>query len=125
MSFKHCMYHHTSFFMIHYVLRYLLADEEESPFVDPGWYKTFARESFSNNIDYHKFEDTYKSRGFHRVKGEQPPDWNAFLSFSSSPDLSDLRDVLVLSKDEISKYGHQRDDLILQCTYNEQICNMR
>ena len=59
------------------------------------------------------------------MKGDDPPDWYNFVSFSSSPDLSDLRDVLVLSKDEIAKYGLQRDDLILQCTYNEQMCNMR
>ena len=67
----------------------------------------------------------YRSRGFHRVKGGDPPDWNTFVSFSSSPDLSDLRDALVLSKDEIANYGHQRDDLILQCTYDGQKCNMR
>ena len=67
----------------------------------------------------------YTSRGFHRVKGEDPPDWNTFVSFSSSPDLSDLRGALVLSRDEIANYGHQRDDLILECTYDNQKCNMR
>ena len=71
------------------------------------------------------FKDVYRSRGFHRVKGEHPPDWNTFVSFSSSPDFSDLRDVLVLSSDEIAEYSHQKEDLILQCTFDEQECDLR
>ncbi|XP_072029321.1 uncharacterized protein [Amphiura filiformis] len=99
---------------------------EESPFVD-DWYSRYILESFPTNIDYEelatKFEESnYKSRGFHRVKGENPPDWNTFVSFSSTADFSDLEDVLQLTGDEIAKYGHQGEDLILQCTYNEQQC---
>ena len=67
-------------------------------------------------------ENVYRSRGFHRVKGEHPPDWNTFVSFSSSPDFSDLRDVFALSSEEIADYGHQEEDFILQCTYNELNC---
>ena len=83
----------------------------------------------SRDITFQKraefIEEDYQSRGFHRVKGEDPPDWNSFLSFSSKPDFSDLRDVLKLDRDEIAEYGHQKEDLILQCTYNDQQCNMR
>ena len=102
---------------------------EKSPFVD-GWYQKYALESFPTDKNYGKLakrfeEDIYQNRGFHRVKGEDPPDWNTFVSFSSRPDFSDLRDVLVLSSDEIAEYGHQVEDLILQCTYNEQNCHLR
>ncbi|XP_072025218.1 uncharacterized protein [Amphiura filiformis] len=98
---------------------------EENPLVD-GWYSRYTLESFPTNIDYEEMATkfNYKSRGFHRVKGEDPPDWNTFVSFSSTADFSDLEDVLQLTGDEIAKYGHQDEDLILQCTYNEQECNI-
>ncbi|XP_072016191.1 uncharacterized protein [Amphiura filiformis] len=101
---------------------------EEFTFVD-GWYSRYTLESFPTNIDYEematKFKDVnYQSRGFGRVKGDNPPDWNTFISFSSTADFSDLHDVLLLTGDEIANYGHQEEDLILQCTYNEQQCNI-
>ena len=81
-------------------------------------------------IDYEEMaktfqENIYQRRGFERVKGEDPPDWNSFISFSSTADFRELKDVLLLDGDEIAEYGHQRDDLILQCTYNQQKCNIR
>ena len=109
-------------------LFFFLLATEESPFTE-DWHLQFTLESFPTDIDYQVlaklFEEAYQSRGFHRVKGEDPPDWNTFVSFSSSPDFSDLRDVLVLDSEEIAKYGHQKENLILQCTYNEQKCNIR
>ncbi|XP_072050778.1 uncharacterized protein [Amphiura filiformis] len=56
---------------------------EESPFVK-DWYLRYNWESFPTNIDYEamslKFEEeVYQPRGFHRVKGENPPDWNSFF----------------------------------------------
>ncbi|XP_072051436.1 uncharacterized protein [Amphiura filiformis] len=98
-----------------------------SPFVE-DWYLRYQLESFPTDIDYKdlalKFNETvYQPHVFHRVKGEIPPDWNSFLSFSSTADFSDLNDVLGLTADEIVRYGHQTEDLILECTYNEQNCS--
>ena len=102
---------------------------EENPFGE-RWYQKYALESFPTDLNFAYLakafeENIYMERGFHRVKGEDPPDWNTFVSFSSRPDFSDLRDVLVLRSDEIAEYGHQAEDLILQCTYNEQTCHLR
>ena len=114
--------------MYNYLFLHFLLASEESVFVE-DWYKQYELQSFPTDINYDKmaeeFEDVYQSRGFHRVKGEHPPDWNTFVSFSSSADFSDLRDVLVLNSDEIAEYSHQKEDLILQCTFNEQECDLR
>ncbi|XP_070545383.1 uncharacterized protein [Ptychodera flava] len=66
----------------------------------------------------------YRDNGFSGVvKGEVPPDWYGFKTFSSTPDYSDLRSVLKLTGEEIAKYGHQAEDFILQCTYDEKTCS--
>ncbi|XP_070554900.1 degenerin unc-8-like [Ptychodera flava] len=66
----------------------------------------------------------YKDNGFSGVvKGEVPPDWYGFKTFSSTPDYSDLRRVLKLTREEIAIYGHQAEDFILQCTYDEKSCS--
>ena len=101
---------------------------EKYPFFQ-DWHLEFSK-SLPTNYDVEEmalfFErNVYKKRGFHRVKGQDPPDWNAFLSFSSRPDFSDLADVLILDDEEIAKFGHLDDGLILQCTFNEQNCNIR
>ncbi|XP_070545601.1 acid-sensing ion channel 2-like [Ptychodera flava] len=66
--------------------------------------------------------DYYHDNGFASVKAEVPPDWYGFKTFSSTPDYSDLQSVLKLSRDELRRYGHQREDFVLQCTYNEEDC---
>ena len=106
----------------------MASEIEESPFVE-DWYLKFSK-SITTDYDIkevalHFKETEYKKRGFQRVKGENPPDWNSFLSFSSRPDFSDLADVLILDDEEIAEYGHQMDDMILQCTFNELECNTR
>ncbi|XP_070576184.1 uncharacterized protein [Ptychodera flava] len=77
-----------------------------------------------NKYDYFK-NSYYKDRGFDRVKGENPPDWNGFLTFSSTPDYSDLEKVLKLQAEDIETLGHQADDLILMCTFNQEKCTPR
>ena len=105
-----------------------MAVTDDSPFVE-DWYLKFSA-SLSTDYDFKEMarrfkENIFKERGFHRVKGEEPPDWNTFVSFSSRPDFSDLSDVFILQDPEIEEYGHQVDEMILQCTYNEQECNRR
>ncbi|XP_077869753.1 uncharacterized protein LOC144361815, partial [Saccoglossus kowalevskii] len=68
------------------------------------------------------FKSVYRDNLFDRVKGEDPPDWTRFKTFSSTPDHSDLRHVLKLTEAEILAYGHQMDDFILQCNYNSEKC---
>ncbi|XP_033126039.1 degenerin mec-10-like [Anneissia japonica] len=69
------------------------------------------------------FESVYTDWGFERIKGESPPDWIRFLTYSSTPDFSDLQDILKLTKQEISDFGHQAEQMILLCTFHGQKCS--
>ncbi|XP_077997548.1 uncharacterized protein LOC144450729 isoform X2 [Glandiceps talaboti] len=73
-----------------------------------------------------EFETMYfRDPGFERVKSEIPPDWYGFMTFSSTPDFSDLQRILKLSRKEILSYGHQPKDFILQCTFDQKSCSYR
>ena len=61
---------------------------------------------------------------YHRVKGEIPPDWKRFFTFSEQADYSDLIDVLDIDRKEIRKFGHQLKDLILECSFDEVECDL-
>ncbi|XP_070563558.1 uncharacterized protein [Ptychodera flava] len=76
-------------------------------------------QTYFDDFQYHYFTDP----GFTRVKREKPPDLNGFVTFSSTPDFSDVRRVLKLTADEIEEYGHQAKDFILQCTFGGIPCN--
>ncbi|XP_038077374.1 low-density lipoprotein receptor-related protein 2-like [Patiria miniata] len=95
-------------------------------FQDPKWYFPYlvmvSKEHRSHLFD--NFMEDFRAPPFGRVKGDYPPDWNGFVTFSSTPDYSDLVGVAKMSKDEVSRYGHQKDDFILQCTYEQRKCNM-
>ncbi|XP_071958814.1 epithelial sodium channel subunit alpha-like [Antedon mediterranea] len=71
-----------------------------------------------------KFTHDFYDWGFERVEGEFPPDWFRFLAFSNTLDYSDLQGVLKLTSSEISQYGHQLEDFILQCTFNKKECDL-
>ncbi|XP_077865068.1 uncharacterized protein LOC102808261 [Saccoglossus kowalevskii] len=64
----------------------------------------------------------YTSPGFERVKGETSPDWYGFMTFSSNPDYSDLEQVFKIKPDETVMYGHQAQDFILHCSFNQRQC---
>ncbi|XP_077866593.1 uncharacterized protein LOC100372922 [Saccoglossus kowalevskii] len=89
-----------------------------------GWNIPYLILTDDENI-YEDFKNNFFSdHGFDRVKGENPPDWSGFQTFSSSPDYSDMEDVLKLSTEEIAHLGHQFDDFILQCTFDQKSCDM-
>ncbi|XP_077862884.1 uncharacterized protein LOC144345072, partial [Saccoglossus kowalevskii] len=95
-------------------------DQEKTP-----WYTKYYKISRDYRL-YRDFENNYyRDHGFGRVKSENPPDWKGFLTFSSAPDLSDLRDVIKLSAKEMSVYGHQAEDFIIQCSFDEKKCTHR
>ncbi|XP_070565681.1 acid-sensing ion channel 2-like [Ptychodera flava] len=89
-----------------------------------GWYDDYLHISSDKSLFDDFRRNYYQDNRFERVKGERPPDWPGFMTFSSTPDFSDLEDVLKLSKDEVHKYGHQLEDFVLQCTYDEKPCNI-
>ncbi|XP_070574535.1 uncharacterized protein [Ptychodera flava] len=73
---------------------------------------------------YEDFENNYyRDHGFGRIKQEDPPDWKGFLTFSATPDNSDLRDVIKLTSAEMAQFGHQVEDFIIQCTFDEKRCS--
>ncbi|XP_077867669.1 uncharacterized protein LOC144357001 [Saccoglossus kowalevskii] len=69
-------------------------------------------------------DNYYHDHMLGRVVSEDPADWHGFFAYSTSPDYSDLENVVKLTEDDISKYGHQLNDFILECTFDESACNM-
>ncbi|XP_072027739.1 uncharacterized protein [Amphiura filiformis] len=101
------------------------APEADDPFADPYWYEPYLNIVADENVFEYFQSNFYKENMFGRVKGEDPVDWKSFFTFSQYPDYQDLRDVLHLTRAEIRDYGHQFDDFILECTYDESGCDER
>ncbi|XP_030852712.1 amiloride-sensitive sodium channel subunit alpha [Strongylocentrotus purpuratus] len=52
-------------------------------------------------------------------------DWQAIYNQSQSPDFSDLRALLNPTQAELQEYGHQAEDFILQCSFDQRACSYR
>nr|XP_002730426.1 PREDICTED: uncharacterized protein LOC100377451 [Saccoglossus kowalevskii] len=86
------------------------------------WMNVFKDVTQDVTVYQHFFQSIYQDSLFYRVKGEDPPDWTRFKTFSSTPDHSDLAQVLKLTEAEMSAHGHQIEDFILQCTFASEKC---
>ncbi|XP_066300720.1 uncharacterized protein [Branchiostoma lanceolatum] len=51
-------------------------------------------------------------------------DWFGFIQNSQTDDFSDITDISTASKDEIAEIGHQKEDFILQCTFDKKKCSL-
>ena len=51
-------------------------------------------------------------------------DYLAFFDNAKTDDLTDLRDKLQPNLSEYQLWGHQSDDLIAQCTFDRENCDM-
>ncbi|XP_077861953.1 degenerin unc-8-like, partial [Saccoglossus kowalevskii] len=74
---------------------------------------------YENFVTHH-----YADNMFGRVVRENPPDWHGFIAYSSSPDYSDLEAVLKLQTGEMNTLGHQLNDFVLDCTFDDVECDM-
>ncbi|XP_070576174.1 amiloride-sensitive sodium channel subunit alpha-like [Ptychodera flava] len=81
------------------------------------------KEEYSLFEDF--MEEYYDDHMFGRVSREDPPDWYGFIAYSKTADYSDLENVLKLTKDEVKTLGHQKEDFILDCTFDEASCSAR
>ncbi|XP_077864394.1 uncharacterized protein LOC144349923 [Saccoglossus kowalevskii] len=89
---------------------------------EPNWYAGYLDISDDPNL-YEDFrKDVFVNRPIDFIPRRQPPLWEHFLVASMTPDFSDLKHVLHLRPDEIRDLGHQREDLILQCSYDQRDC---
>ncbi|XP_070563559.1 uncharacterized protein [Ptychodera flava] len=90
-----------------------------------GWYERYTNitDRFVNFTEFRQYY--YSDPGFDRVPREEPAAWKTFMSFSSTPDFSDLTNVLKVTGEEIAEYGHQAEDFILQCSFNGAPCSHR
>ncbi|XP_006816276.1 uncharacterized protein LOC102803109 [Saccoglossus kowalevskii] len=70
-------------------------------------------------VNYYQGNHFYQSD----LANNDTPDWKRYLTYSSSTDYSDLRDVLTLNMSDVFKYGHQFEDFVLQCAFNENKCD--
>ncbi|XP_070539402.1 uncharacterized protein [Ptychodera flava] len=87
------------------------------------WFKQFHNIT-TDHYAYEKFLSEYRpSHEYHAVKGEDPPDWIGFKSYSLSPDYGNFDEILKVGKDRISELGHQSRDFILKCSYHGTRCN--
>ncbi|XP_070574544.1 uncharacterized protein [Ptychodera flava] len=79
------------------------------------------------NNDVQLYEDFlhnyYMPNSFHRVENDS--EWTEYLTYSSSPDYSDLQNVLQLTREDVARFGHQAEDFILQCSFDESYCDHR
>ncbi|XP_035658211.1 uncharacterized protein LOC118403579 [Branchiostoma floridae] len=51
-------------------------------------------------------------------------DWKGFIQNSQTDDFSDITDISTASKHEVEDLGHQKKDLILQCTFDKKKCSL-
>ncbi|XP_035700287.1 uncharacterized protein LOC118432774 [Branchiostoma floridae] len=56
------------------------------------------------------------------VGGEN--DWDGFLLSSNTDDYTDITDFSMATREEIAEMGHQKEDLILQCTFDKERCSL-
>ncbi|CAH1241300.1 ASIC2 [Branchiostoma lanceolatum] len=56
------------------------------------------------------------------VDGEN--DWAGFLLSSNTDDYTDITDFSMATREEIAEMGHQKEDLILQCTFDKERCSL-
>ncbi|XP_070582312.1 uncharacterized protein [Ptychodera flava] len=95
----------------------------EDVFSDPKWKTSYHDITTDDKIFDEFIHEVYVNRNFDFVRSENPPSWNQFLLASSTPDFTDLQDVLKLTPEELYRLGHQAEDLVLQCTYDQNKCN--
>ncbi|XP_070561544.1 uncharacterized protein [Ptychodera flava] len=70
-------------------------------------------------------ENFFVNRATDFIPKQYPPSWDHFLVSSNTPDFSDLNQVLRLSQEELRRMGHQGQDLIVQCTYDQRECSVK
>ncbi|XP_077863187.1 degenerin mec-10-like [Saccoglossus kowalevskii] len=93
-------------------------------FTDSKWY-----EQFLDLTNDRELVNNFKQIYYANVSTDMIPNVeplstrHAVLATTSNPAL-DIRDILSVSADEISIYGHQKDDMILTCQYQKHKCKM-
>ncbi|XP_077986248.1 epithelial sodium channel subunit gamma-like [Glandiceps talaboti] len=95
----------------------------EDVFSNPEWKTPYLNITNNDKIFEEFVRLVYVNRNFDFVPSEDPPSWNQFLLASSTPDFTDLQDVLKLSPKNLAIFGHQAEDFILQCTYDQKKCS--
>lgn len=55
---------------------------------------------------------------------ESDKDFTNMIQFAKTKDLSDLVDLLRPNKTELDLWGHTLEDLVLQCSFDRQDCNL-
>ena len=74
------------------------------------------------------FWDTFYSEGgtyeFSQFKDIERYDWYSVYNNSKMPDFSDFRKFIKFKQEELIGNGHQKEDLIVQCVFDGQICGI-
>ncbi|XP_072167275.1 epithelial sodium channel subunit alpha-like [Diadema setosum] len=79
-------------------------------------------DAFSWYISNEVTDFEYESENWGTVTDEN--DWPGFYSHSVADDFSDFFDVVNPTQQEIRDYGHQLQDFVIQCTFDQRQCNI-
>ncbi|XP_071506083.1 epithelial sodium channel subunit alpha-like [Diadema antillarum] len=79
-------------------------------------------DAFSWYISNEDVDFEYESENWGSLTDEN--DWRGFYSHSVADDFSDFFDVVNPTQQEIRNYGHQLQDFVIQCTFDQRQCNI-
>ncbi|XP_071490102.1 uncharacterized protein [Diadema antillarum] len=94
-------------------------DDSSSSSVSSSQYETFS--FFQSWWDSSQFD--FYNYDWQGVQGSS--DWEAIVEQSRDPDFYDVRSLLNPSLEELREYGHQPEDLILQCSFDRRNCSYK
>ncbi|XP_071490072.1 epithelial sodium channel subunit alpha-like [Diadema antillarum] len=94
-------------------------DDSSSSSVSSSQYETFS--FFQSSWDTSQFD--FYNYDWQGVQGSN--DWPAIVEQSRDPDFYDVRSLLNPSLEELREYGHQPEDLILQCSFDRRNCSYK
>ncbi|XP_078662477.1 uncharacterized protein LOC144906232 [Branchiostoma floridae x Branchiostoma belcheri] len=107
--------------LVHNYCRNLLDDPTPRP--RPWCYTSEESEKGWEFCEIEQCELARNNLGFIGVEGEG--DWAGFISNSFTDDYSDISDISTASREEIDELGHQKEDFVLQCTFDKRRCKLR
>ncbi|XP_070574537.1 acid-sensing ion channel 1-like [Ptychodera flava] len=91
---------------------------------DKSWCSQIAGRTIDAQICQEFFNLYRQTNKFAGVPYSSQIKWQDFLTFSSSQDYTDLRKLLKFNKNELAEFGHQLQDFVLQCSFNDEMCDI-
>ena len=94
-------------------------------FSDDNWYSKYADITYDLEV-FAEFKDKYylhRSTAF--IPDVQPPSMKHFELSSETITMEDVHKIWYFPFENVTRLGHQKKDMVLQCEYENQECDMR